>query len=296
MNYYNEIKDKLLESEIYDKIHDYSKDRNKVSVYFDIGKLLSEAGKEYGKNIIKQYAEKLIIEVGKKYNERTLRRIRQFCEKFSSEKWSTTWTKLSWSHYCEVLTLKDINEIRYYLNECEIKNLTIKQLQFIIKNDEYNKLSDETRKKLEIKEKLKIEELVPNPIIIKNTLDDEKLIEYAIKQAILNNLDEFLLQLGYGFTYVGNEYKIKIGNGYNYIDLLLFNYEHDCFVVIELKVTQLKKEQIGQIKFYMNYVDTNIKKLTQNKTTGIIICKQENKFVIKYCSDKRIISRKYELI
>ena len=78
MNYYNEIKEKLIKSEIYDRVKDYSKDRNKVKVYFETGKLLSEAGKEYGKNIIKQYSEKLMIEVGKKYNERNLRYMRQF--------------------------------------------------------------------------------------------------------------------------------------------------------------------------------------------------------------------------
>ncbi len=111
MNYYNEIKEKLIKSEIYDRAKDYSKDRHKVDVYFETGKLLSEAGKEYGKNIIKQYSKKLVIEVGKKYNERTLRRIRQFYETFANEKWSTLWTKLCWSHYREVLPLKNINEI-----------------------------------------------------------------------------------------------------------------------------------------------------------------------------------------
>ena len=163
MNYYNEIKEKLLKSEIYDRVKDYSKDRNKVNVYFEIGKLLSEAGKEYGKNIIKQYSEKLMIEVGKKYNDRTLRRIRQFYDIFSEEKWSTSWTKLSWSHYREVLSLKDMNAIRYYLNECENKNLTIKQLQIIIKNHEYDRLNDETKNKLIKSEQLKVDELIPNP-------------------------------------------------------------------------------------------------------------------------------------
>lgn len=86
MNYYNEIKEQLIKSEIYDRAKDYSKDRHKVKVYFEIGRLLNEAGKEYGKNVIKQYAEKLIIEVGKKYNERTLYGMRKFFEVFSNEK------------------------------------------------------------------------------------------------------------------------------------------------------------------------------------------------------------------
>ena len=116
-----------------------------------------------------------------------------------------------------------------------------------------------------------------------------------IKELILNNLDNFLSQLGYGFSYIGNEYKIKIGDRYNYIDLLLFNIEYNCYVVIELKVTELKKEHIGQIEVYMNYIDNNLKKVTQNKTIGIIICKKDNHFIMEYCSDRRILSREYLL-
>ena len=296
MNYYEEIKEKLLKSEIYDRAKDYSKDRNKVIVYYDIGKLLSEAGKEYGKNIIKQYSEKLIVEVGKKYNERTLRRIRQFYEIFYSEKWSTMWTKLCWSHYREVLSLKDINEIRYYLNECENKNLTQRQLHELIKQKSYDRLSEEAKRKMIELEELKVSDLVPNPIVIKSNQLQEEITEYALKQLILNNLDEFLIQLGSGFTYVGNEFKIRLGDRYNYIDLLLFNYEFNCFVVVELKVTELKKEHIGQIQVYMNYIDDNLKKQEQSDTIGIIICKYDNQYVIKYCSDKRIIARVYELM
>lgn len=296
MNYYNEIKEKLLKNEIYDRVKDYSKDRNKVNVYFEIGKLLSEAGKEYGKNIIKQYSENLMIEVGKKYNERTLRRIRQFYELFSNEKWSIVWTKLCWSHYREVLSLKDINAIRYYLNECQNKSLTIKQLQEKIKCHEYDRLSDETKNKLVNLEQLKVHDLIPNPIIVKINQINMGLNEYAIKQAILNNLDEFLFQLGYGFTYVGSEYKIKLGNTYNYIDLLLFNIEFNCYVVIELKVTELKKEHIGQIQVYMNYIDDHLGKINHDKTIGIIICKKNNEYIIEYCSDNRITARTYELV
>ena len=103
-------------------------------------------------------------------------------------------------------------------------------------------------------------------------------------------------ELGNGFCYIGNEYKIKIGDRYNYIDLLLFNYEYNCYVVVELKVTELKKEHIGQIEIYMNYIDNNLRKINQEKTIGIIICKKDNKYVIEYYSDSRIISREYELV
>ena len=125
---------------------------------------------------------------------------------------------------------------------------------------------------------------------------NEKITEYALKQSILNNLDEFLKQLGYGFTYVANEFKIKLDNNYNYIDLLLFNYKYNCFIIVELKVTELRKEYIGQIEFYVNYIDNNLRGINQNETIGIIICKKENKYVIEYCSDERIIAKEYELI
>ncbi|MBQ2873062.1 MAG: DUF1016 family protein [Bacilli bacterium] len=296
MNYYNEIKENLLKSEIYDKAKDYSKDRNKVKVYFETGKLLSEAGKEYGKNIIKQYSEKLIIEVGKKYNERTLYGMRKFYEIFSNGKLNPVGSKLSWTHYRELLVVKNIDAIKYYIKICEENNLSKRELQEKIKNHEYDRLSAETKNKLIKLEKLKVDDLIPNPVLIKYNSLNEKLTEYVLKQAILNNLDEFLFQLGYGFSYVGNEFRIKVDDKYNYIDLLLYNIEFNCYVVIELKVTELKKDHIGQIQVYMNYIDDNFKKITQNKTIGIIICKQDNKYIIKYSSDDRIIAREYSLI
>ena len=143
---------------------------------------------------------------------------------------------------------------------------------------------------------MKINDLIPNPIIIKTNSLKEDLTEYALKQLILYNLDDFLTQLGFGFTYVGNEYKLKLGNTYNYIDLLLYNIKYKCYVVVELKVTELKKDHTGQIQIYMNYIDKNIKTINENNTVGIIICKQDNEYVIKYCSDDRIIAREYELV
>ena len=296
MNYYDEIKEKLIKSEIYDIAKDYSKDRHKVSVYFEIGKFLSAAGKKYGKNIIKQYSEKLTIEVGKKYNERNLRYMRQLYEMILETKWNTMRSKLCWSHYREVLSIKDINEIKYYLNECESKNLTQRQLHELIKQKAYNRLSSEVKNKLINQEQLKVDDLVPNPIIIKTKSLKEGLSEYALKQSILNSLDEFLLQLGNGFTYVGNEFKIKLGDRYNYIDILLYNIKYKCYVVIELKITELKKEHIGQIHTYMNYIDKNLRTIEEEKTIGIIIAKKDNKYVMEYCSDERIIARVYELL
>lgn len=113
---------------------------------------------------------------------------------------------------------------------------------------------------------------------------------------ILEDISTFLNELGSGFTFIRNEYPIKLGNNYNYIDLLLYNYEFNCFVVVELKVTDLKKDHIGQIEVYMNYIDKNLKNITQDKTIGIILCKKDNKFIMEYCSDERIKVRRYQLL
>ena len=135
-----------------------------------------------------------------------------------------------------------------------------------------------------------------NPIFIKNNITAVEITEKILQQLILENIENFMKELGDSFSFIGSEYKIKLGNRYNYIDLILFNYKYNCFVVVELKVTELKKEHIGQIEIYMNYIDNNLRNINQDKTIGIIICKKENKYIIEYCSDKRIIARKYELV
>ena len=168
-----------------------------------------------------------------------------------------------------------MNAIRYYLNECEKNNYTIKQLQEKIKNNEYETLDEKTKEKLKTKKEYEIEDYIKHPIIIKNTNNYESISEKQLQKLILEDIPSFLKELGNGFTFIDNEYKIKIGDNYNYIDLLLFNYIYNCFVVIELKTTELKKEHIGQTEIYMNYIDKNIKTINQNKTIGIIICKKE---------------------
>ena len=294
-NYYDEIKEKLLKNEIYAKVKDYSKERNKVLTYYEVGKFLSDAGKEYGNDIIGQYADKLAIEVGKKNNRRTLYNMRKFYEIFNSEKLNTLCSILTWSHYRELITLKNVDEINYYIKICVQRNLNVRSLKNTIQSNEYERLSEKTKNKLITNEKLKLPDLVQDTILVKSEFNQEKLTEYALRQIILNNLDNFLKWLGNGFCYVGNEYKIKIGSKYNYIDLLLYNVKYKCFVIIELKVTELKEEHIGQIQNYMNYVDKVIKKPYHDKTIGIIISKKNNQFIIEYCSDERIFAREFKI-
>ena len=205
-------------------------------------------------------------------------------------------SQLSWSHYRELLSLKDFDKIKYYINLSINNNLSYRELNQKIRNNEYQRLDEESKKKLKDKEDLKVMDLVKNPIQIRNTNDYNEISEKILKKLILENIESFMNELGNSFCFVGSEYKIKIGDRYNYIDLLLFNIEYNCYVVIELKVTELKKEHVGQIQFYMNYIDNNLKKIGQDKTIGIIICKKENNYIIEYCSDDRIIAREYALV
>ena len=291
MNYYENIKQELINNEIYKKVKDYSKNRSDLQTYYNVGKMLSEAGKHYGEGIIKEYSKKLTNELGKGYTITNLKRMRQFY--LMIEKGATLWHQLSWSHYRELLPLKDINKINYYIEMVKNGNLTQRKLKEKIKSKEYERLDEKTKEKLKNNNKLEVQDLVKNPIIL-NT-DKEIMREKMLKQLILENMDNFLEQLGNDFCYIKNEYKIKIENIYNYIDLLLYNIKYKCYVVVELKITKLKKEHIGQIETYMNYVNINIKTIEENNTIGIIITKEENKYIMSYCSDERIFNTTYEL-
>ena len=294
MNYYDEIKNELINNEITKRVKDYSKNRSDLTTYYNAGKLLSEAGKHYGEGIIKEYSKQLTNELGKGYSISNLKRMRQFY--FVLEKGVAMPHQLSWSHILSILPIDDVDKINYYIKIAEEQNLSYRNLRLKIKNKEYERLDESTKEKLKEKEELKLPDLVKNPIQIKNASGNNEISEKVLQKLILEDIPYFLDELGNGFTFVRNEYKIKIGDRYNYIYLLLFNYEFNCYVVVELKVTELKKEHIGQVEFYMNYIDNNLKKLSQDKTIGIIICKKENKYVIEYCSDDRIISREYELV
>ncbi len=294
INYYNEIKNEFINCEVYKKVKNYSKNKKELETYYNVGKLLIEAqgGEEnarYGNQLIKSYSLKLTEELGRGYSERSLQYMRKF---YLFQKTQTVFANLSWSHYTILLPLKNYNEINYYINTCLSQNLSYRDLKEKINSNEYQRLDDKTKNKLVIKEETTIEDFVKNPIVLKTNgrkITSEKILQVII----LENIEEFLKELGPGFSFIGSEYKIKIEDTYNYIDLLLYNIKYNCYVVIELKNTELKKEHIGQISFYMNYVNKNMKTLNQDKTIGIIICKKDHKYIIDYCSDDRIFAREY---
>lgn len=294
MNYYNEIRNKLVDNEINKRVKDYSKNKYELEIYYEVGKLLTEAGKHYGEGIITEYSIKLSNELGKKYSVRYLFDIKRL---YSFLKVHPLGAQLTISHCRILFSVKDDNKLNYYINKCIDNNLTKRELREIIKSKEYERLPESTKSKLKSnKNNYNVVDFVPNPIIIRNKNNLDVIKEKVLQKIILEDLDFFLKELGLGFMYVGHEYKIKIGNNYNFIDILLYNIKYRCYVVVELKTTRLKKEHIGQVMIYMNYVDKNIKEALDNKTIGLIVSKEGDDYIIKYSSDNRIYNTSYVVI
>ena len=259
-----------------------------------MGRLLIEAqgGEErarYGNKLIKEFSKKLSKDLNIGYSERNLRNKRTFYLKF--QKWQALLAKLSWTHCLELIKLNNYDEINYYIYITENYNLSYRDLRKRIKSKEYERIGYK-----EELEEPKINTLIKNPIIInnKNKVSDD-VSEYVLHEFILEDMENFLKELGNGFAFIEHEVKIKIGDNYNYIDFLLFNVKFNCYVIVEIKVTKMKAEYIGQVKKYMNYVDKNIKEVFNDKSVGVIICKKEDKYVLEYCSDNRIFMTTYEL-
>ena len=293
MNYYEKIKNELINNEVYKRVKDYSKNKSDLNTYYKVGKLLNDAGKSYGEGIIKKYSDMLTKELGKGYGLSNLKNMRKF---YNIAKSQTVSDLLNWSHYVELLKIDDINKINYYIKITENENLSVRKLRDRIKSYEYERLDDKTKEKLINKEKVNAADLIKDPILIRNKYDTDKISEKMLAEIIIDNIEEFLSELGIGYSFIKKEYPIKIGERYNYIDLLLFNYEYNCFVVVELKINEIKKEHIGQIETYMNFIDKNLKTINQNQTIGIIVCKKKNGYLFKYVTNENIYEREYELI
>ena len=301
INYYKQIKQELLNYETTKKVKEYSINRSELETKYNVGKMLIEAqGGEkrakYGNGLIKEYVIKLKKESGLNYSERSLREMRQFYIFSQRDIWRPMVAELSWTHCLILMRLKNDNQINYYIKQIQQYNLSKRQLEERIKQKEYERLPESTKDKL-LKEnnKYEITDFIKDPIIIRNTTGNEVVKEKVLQKLILEDIPSFLEQLGEGFTFVKNEYKIKVDNTYNYIDLLLFNYIYNSFIIVELKITKLNKNHIGQIEIYMNYIDRHLKKINQNKTIGIIISREGNNYVMSYCSDNRIFNTTYEL-
>ena len=291
---------KLVEkAEVNKGYHDYFKNKDLVNNYFEIGKLLIEAqgGEEhdtYGNKLIKTWSVELTEKFGKGYDASNLRRFRQFYSEFKM--CGTVCHTLTWSNIRILLPIKNENKRNYYINMCIKKNLSARELKKEIKNNEFERLSLADKENIKLisdkNEVLTIKDTLKDPVLITINEDLDNVSEEKLAKIIRKELEIFLLELGYGYAYIGKEVRM----GESYCDLLFFNYEFNCFVVIELKTRKIKKEDIGQLEYYINYVDENMKKESFNPTIGVLVAKEGNYLVMRYCTNKNIYKTTYKII
>ena len=285
-NYLDNIRGFIISEQARAIVRDYNANKSKLETNYNIGKELSEAGKHYGEGIVKTYAEKLTKEFGKGYTYTDLTRMLNFYVLI--QKVGAVPQQLTWSHISKLLPLNDTNEINYYIDIAIRDNLSYRKLAERIKSDEYGRLPLETKIKLKESKEVNEKEMVPNTIVVPSSKLKEELTEKVLENLIIDNISYVMEQLGEGYCFIKNQYKINIGNNKNYIDILLFNYKFNNFVVIEIKAREFRKEDIGQILLYMNYIDKEVKSITQSNTMGIIITKEVNKFVVRYVNHDNI--------
>ena len=303
MNYFKNIEELIIENEANKKANALRDNSSTLQTYWNIGKLIVEAqGGEkrakYGNGLIKEWGKKLSLKYGRGYDSSYLAKMRLFYLDFPILE--SVIPKLSWTHYIQILSIKNENERNYYINLVILNNLSVRELQREIKNKSFDRLSYADKEHIEIisdtnNTPLSIKDMIKDPIILKTDKNMDKIDEQAIHKYIISLLEDKFLELGTGFTLAGHEYKIHIDNKTYKIDLLFFNYKLNAFVVVEVKTRKIKHTDIGQLKFYVNYVEDNIKDINHNKTIGLLIVKENNKYIIKYTTSNDILVTTYAL-
>lgn len=279
-----------------------------VEAYWNIGRIIIEEeqeGKEkanYGENLIKILSKKLTLELGKGFNERNLRNMRQFYLLFMN--WNAVRAELSWTHYRLLLKVETDIARDYYLSECIKSNWSTREFDRQINSMLYERvmISKNNSKVRNIKDENKLEpkDIIKDPYVLEflDLNENKNFLEKDLEQAIINKLQRFLLELGRGFAFVERQKRISIDNEHYYVDLVFYNYILKCFVLIDLKIGKLKPQDVGQIDFYTRYFEDKIKEKEDNPTIGIILCTDKNETIVKYSilnESKNIFVSRYQM-
>ncbi|MBB6625093.1 DUF1016 domain-containing protein [Clostridium gasigenes] len=282
-----------------------------VLAYWDIGRLIvnEQKGKEradYGNQLIKRLSEELTKEFGKGFTSTNLKTMRKFYLTFENS--HSLRDQLSWTHYRLLIKIEDEKRRDFYINECINLNWSTRQLERQINSFYYERLlSTQENNKEEVKNEINdlekpnnINEIVKDPYILEflNLKENKKFLERDLEQGLIDNLQEFLLELGKGFSFVGRQRRITADGDHFYVDLVFYNYLLKCFVLIDLKLGKLTHQDIGQMDFYVRYYEKEIKRDDDNPTIGIILCSEKNETIVKYSileESKQIFASKYML-
>jgi predicted nuclease of restriction endonuclease-like (RecB) superfamily len=271
-----------------------------VEAYWNIGKqiVLQEQNGEdrakYGKAIIKELSKKLTQDFAKGFSAQSLWNMRQFYMAFPIL--STLWRELSWSHYKLIMRIENPDAREYYIKETAQSNWSVRALERQIGTHYYERIissKDKTHVELEAKEntkdmQLQAKDIIKDPYVLEflDLKDNISFREDELESALINKIQEFLLELGRGFAFVARQKHIKTELSDFYIDLVFYNYILKCFVIIELKRGKLTHQDIGQLDMYVNMYDDLEKAKDDNPTIGIILCTSKDNTVVKYSSIK----------
>ena len=302
--YYSQIKNLIENYEINRKVRYMQDNHERLLMNWNIGKLLVEAQggmsrAKYEDGLINKWSKKLSEVYGNKYGYTNLSNMRQFYMLFPILR--SLSEELAWTHYRYLLPIKNESERNYYINQVILNHLSVRELREMIKNKTYDRLSYADKENIELitdssNTHLTIEDMIKDPILIKLGSKEKKLDEKALHKYIIGMLEARFLELGTGFTLAGHEYKIQISNHTYKIDLLFFNVNLNCYVVVELKTREYHPKDIGQLQFYVDYINKNVKLSNHHPTIGLLIVKKKDKYVIEYVTNEDIYVTTYKLV
>ncbi len=284
-----------------------------VKTYFEIGRLIVEDEQkgferaEYGKKTLKNLSVRLTKEFGKGFSQRNLEQMRQFYLVYSISQTVSAEFKLSWSHYLVLMRMENLNERNFYEIEAINNNWSLRELKRQFDSALYERLilskEKEKVKELALKGQIieKPSDVVKDPYILEFLGLEEKpnYSENDLETEIINKLEMFLLELGKGFTFVGRQVKFTFDEKHFRVDLVFYNRILRCFVLIDLKIGEVTHQDIGQMQMYVNYYDRVVKLPEENKTIGIIICREKNDTLVRMTlpeDNKQIFASKYEMV
>ena len=261
---------------------------------------------EYGQRVINDLAEKLSVEFGRGFDARELRRYRQFYLLFP--KWDALRPELTWTHYRTLIRVENERARLYYMNEAALQNWSTRALDSQIERLTYERILS-SQNQLIVKEaedaasrqaQLTPADIIKDPYVLDflGLPSGVNFYEKDLEKALIDNLQQFLLELGRGFSFVSRQYRFKTDNENYYVDLVFYKFILKCFVLIDLKVGKLTDQDTGQMDFYTRYFEENIRTETDNPTIGIVLCTERDNTIVKYSvmnDSNQLFASKYKL-
>lgn len=303
---YNNIKELIINSrnKVYRTVN-----TEMVLLYWNIGKIivsiqLGENRAKYGDYVLEKLSSKLSKEFGPGFSLRNMSRMRKFFILYPI--WTTVLSKLSWSHYLELIKIDEKSKREFYFNECINSKWSVRELQRQRNSLLYERLvlsaSKETAKQLPKMGHLitNSKDIIKDPFVLEflDIKENTNYLESDLEKNILEHLKEFLLELGKGFSFVGNQVRITLEENHFYPDLVFYNRLLKCFVIIDLKIGHVTHQDIGQMQMYVNYYDREIRNEDEHPTIGILLSTSKNRTVVKYTlpeDNKSIFASEYKL-